>query len=54
MNKTIEKRLENFMFPVEERAVYVQDDPHLNLSIADNYKAIVRTTKGLAHALFER
>jgi hypothetical protein len=46
MNKTIEKRLENFMFPVEERAVYVQDDPHLNLNIADNYKAIVRTDNG--------
>jgi hypothetical protein len=46
MNKTIEKRLENFMFPVEERAVYVQDDPHLNLNIADNYKAIVRSDNG--------
>jgi hypothetical protein len=46
MNKIIEKRLENFMFPVEERAVYVQDDPHLNLKIADNYKAIVRQDSG--------
>ena len=46
MNKTIEKRLENFMFPVEERAVYVQEDPHLNLNIADNYKAIVRSDNG--------
>jgi len=46
MNKTIEKRLENFMFPVEERAVYVQDDRHLNLSLADNYKAIVRQDNG--------
>ena len=46
MNKTIEKRLENFMFPVEERSVYVQDDPHLNLSIANNYKAIVRQDSG--------
>ena len=31
MNKTIEKRLENFTFPVEERAVYVQDNPHPNI-----------------------
>jgi hypothetical protein len=46
MNKTIEKRLESFMFPVEERAVYVQDDPHLNLNIANNYKAIVRQDSG--------
>ena len=46
MNKTIERRLEHFMFPVEERAVYVQDDPHLNLNIADNYKAIVRQDNG--------
>ena len=46
MNKTIEKRLESFMFPVEERAVYVQDDPHLNLNIANNYKAIVRSDNG--------
>ena len=42
MNKTIERRLENFMFPVEERAVYFQDNPHPNLNIANNYKAIVR------------
>ena len=46
MNKTIEKKLSQFMFPVEERAVYVQDDPHLNLNIADNYKAIVRQDSG--------
>jgi hypothetical protein len=46
MNKTIEKRLEKFMSPVEERSVYVQDDPHLNLNIANNYKAIVRQDSG--------
>ena len=46
MNKTIEKKLSQFMFPVEERAVYVQDSPHPNIDIADNYKAIVRQDSG--------
>ena len=46
MNKTIEKKLSPFMFPVEERAVYVQENPHPSLDIADNYKAIVRQDSG--------
>ncbi len=46
MNKTIEKKLSQFMFPVEERAVYVQENPHPNIDIADNYKAIVRQDSG--------
>ena len=46
MNKTIEKKLSQFMFPVEERAVFVQDNPHPNIDIADNYKAIVRQDSG--------
>jgi len=46
MNKTIEKKLSQFMFPVEERAVYIQDNLHPNIDIADNYKAIVRQDSG--------
>jgi len=46
MNKTIEKKLSQFMFPVEERAVYVQDNPHPNIDVTDNYKAIVRQDRG--------
>jgi hypothetical protein len=46
MNKTIEKKLSPFMFPVEERAVFFQDDPHLNMNIANNYKAIVHKDSG--------
>ena len=45
MNKTIEKRLESFMFPVEERQVYFQDDPHLNQVRLDN---IMRLDRALA------
>jgi hypothetical protein len=44
MNKTIEKRLENFMFPVEERAVYIDDDKTYRPT--KNYKAIVREDNG--------
>jgi hypothetical protein len=44
MNKTIEKRLENFMFPVGERAVFVDDDK--TYKPTKHYKAIVREDNG--------
>lgn len=44
MNATIEKKLNNFLFPVGERAVYVDDDK--TYKPAKHYKAIVREDNG--------
>jgi len=44
MNKTIEKKLNNFLFPVAERAVYVDDDK--TYKPTKHYKAIVREDNG--------
>jgi len=44
MNKTIESKLSNYMFPVAEKAVYVDDDTSYKRT--KNYKAIVRSDNG--------
>jgi hypothetical protein len=44
MNKTIERKLDNFLFPVGERAVFVDDDK--TYKPTKNYKAIVREDNG--------
>lgn len=44
MNTTIDKRLNNFLFPVAERAVYVDDDK--TYKPTKHYKAIVREDNG--------
>ena len=44
MNKTIEKKLNNFLFPVSERAVFVDDDKTYRPT--KSYKAIVREDNG--------
>ena len=44
MNKTIEKRLDRFLFPVGERAVFVDDDK--TYKPTKHYKAIVREDNG--------
>ncbi len=38
----IENKLQKFLFPVEERSVYVDDKPGINYKPAKEYKAIVR------------
>lgn len=43
MNKEIEKKLSNFLFPVEQREVFVEDGLGLNYKPAKEYKAIVRS-----------
>ena len=44
MNKTIESKLSNYMFPVTEKAVFVDDDTSYKRT--KNYKAIVRSDNG--------
>ena len=44
MNTTIEKKLNNFLFPVGERAVFVDDDK--TYKPTKHYKAIVREDNG--------
>jgi len=44
MNKTIEKKLDGYLFPVVEKAVYVDDDSTYKRS--KHYKAIVREDNG--------
>ena len=44
MNKTIEKKLDRFLFPVGERAVFVDDDK--TYKPTKHYKAIVREDNG--------
>jgi hypothetical protein len=42
MKKTLEKKLSSYMFPVQERAVFVEDDIGLNYKPTKKYEAIVR------------
>ncbi len=42
MNKTIERKLSQYMLPVQEQDVYVQKDLGLEYSVAKNYKAVIR------------
>ncbi len=44
MNKTIERKLDGYLFPVVEKAVYVDDDSTYKRS--KHYKAIVREDNG--------
>ena len=44
MTKQLEKRLNRFLFPVEERRVYF-DNPISGVSSTKEYKAIVRSDK---------
>ncbi len=44
MNTTIEKKLNNFLFPVCERAVFVDDDK--TYKPTKHYKAVVREDNG--------
>jgi len=44
MNKTIERKLSDYMFPVTEKAVYVDDDSAYKRT--KHYKAIVREDNG--------
>ena len=44
MNTTIEKKLNNFLFPVGERAVFVDDDK--TYKPTKHYKAIVNESNG--------
>ena len=44
MNKTIERKLSDYMFPVVEKAVYVDDDSSYKRT--KHYKAIVREDNG--------
>lgn len=46
MNTSIEKNLFQYMFPVEEREVYIQDGPFSKINPVDNYKAIIRKDTG--------
>ena len=43
-NKTIESKLSDYMFPVVEKAVYIDDDTSYKRT--KNYKAIVREDNG--------
>ena len=44
MNATIEKKLDSFLFPVGERAVFVDDDK--TYKPTKHYKAVVREDNG--------